>query len=199
MTITYIYGTSLYVNITNRCTNSCEFCVRTTSDGFYSDDPLWLEREPTRAEILEDILARSLSDFGELVFCGYGEPTMRLSDMLWVARRVKAVSEIPVRLNTNGHCNLIYGDDMSPLFEGAVDVISISLNTADAVSYDRICHSVYGEDAYGAVIDFAARVKEFVPKTILSVVRGTISEDDIDVCKKTAEDAGVGLRVRELV
>ena len=82
MTITYEVGNGLYVNVTNRCTNACEFCVRQTADGTYGE--LWLEKEPTKQEILDDILARDLSAYNELVFCGYGEPTVRLHDILWV-------------------------------------------------------------------------------------------------------------------
>ncbi len=199
MTITYIYNNSIYVNPTNRCTNNCDFCVRTTSDGFYSGDPLWLEREPTINEMYEDIIKRNPQLYNELVFCGYGEPTMRLADIIWVARKVKMFCDIKIRLNTNGHCNLIYGEDMTPLFEGAFDIVSVSLNTADAVSYDKVCHSVYGEEAYDSVIDFAAKVKEFVPVTILSVVRTTISDEDIEKCRIIAEKAGVQFRIRELV
>lgn len=199
MTITYIYGKSLYVNITNRCTNSCEFCIRTHNDGFYCKDPLWLEREPTREEILSDISARNPDNYKELVFCGYGEPTRRLADMLWVCRKVKEKYSVPIRLNTNGQVNLIYGDDMTPLFEGATDVVSVSLNTANAADYERICHSDYGEDAYPALIDFARRVRPFVRQVILTVVRTTISDSDIEVCRKIADETGVELRVRELI
>lgn len=199
MTITYIYGKSLYVNITNRCTNNCDFCIRTHNDGFYSKDPLWLEREPTREEILSDISGRNPDTYKELVFCGYGEPTRRLADMLWVCRKVKEKYSVPIRLNTNGHCNLIYGDDMTPLFEGAIDVVSVSLNTANAADYERICHSDYGEDAYPALIDFARRVRPFVRQVVLTVVRTTIFENDIEICRKIAEENGVELRVRELI
>jgi len=199
LTITYEYGSSLYVNITNRCPNNCDFCVRTHADGFYSENSLWLEREPSRYEILNDILSHDLSSYAELVFCGYGEPTERLPDMIWVCRNVKAASSIPIRLNTNGQCNLIWKGDMSPLFEDAFDTVSVSLNAADAKTYDEVCHSVYGEDAYAALIDFASRVKEFVPKTMFSVVRTTIPEDDLQKCREIAEKAGVSLRIRELV
>ena len=99
MTITYEVGTGLYVNVTNRCTNSCEFCVRSVADGTYGE--LWLTREPTKDEILEDILKRDLSLYTELVFCGYGEPTLRLYDILEVARAVKEKSSIKIRINSH--------------------------------------------------------------------------------------------------
>ena len=199
MTITYIYGGSLYVNITNRCPNACDFCVRTHNDGFYSEDSLWLDCEPTRQEILDDILRHDLAAFDELVFCGYGEPTCRLDDMLWVCRAVRRVSNIRIRLNTNGQANLICGRDTAPDFEGALDIVSISLNAADAAGYQALCHSEYGEAAYASLLDFAAEVKRYVPEVMLTVVRTTIPDEEIDRCRGIAAGVGVSLRVRELV
>ena len=129
MTITYTVGDSLYVNSTNRCSNSCEFCVRSHGEELYGD--LWLDREPTKEEMLADIEKRNLSDYKELVFCGYGEPTERLDDILWVCRELKKKYTIPTRINTNGHADLINKRDTAPEFEGCFDVVSISLNTAN--------------------------------------------------------------------
>ena len=84
MTITYILGGKLYVNLTNRCPNACDFCLRTHGDGVGDAASLWLDREPTREEIWDDLKKRDLTQYPELIFCGYGEPTGRLEDMLWV-------------------------------------------------------------------------------------------------------------------
>ena len=137
MTITYTVGDSLYVNTTNRCSNSCEFCVRSHGEELYGD--LWLDREPTKEEILADIEARTLSDYKELVFCGYGEPTERLDDILWVCRKVKENNDVKIRINTNGHSDLINGRDTTPEFKDCFDTVSISLNCADAKSYQAVC------------------------------------------------------------
>ena len=187
MTITYTVGDSLYVNTTNRCSNSCEFCVRSHGEELYGD--LWLESEPTREEILADINSRTLCDYKELVFCGYGEPTERL----------KEKNDVKIRINTNGHSDLINGRDTAPEFEGCFDTVSISLNCADAKSYQAVCHSQFGEASFDALIDFARRVKEYVPNVVLSVVRGSIPDSDIDVCQKIADSVGVTLRVREML
>ncbi len=114
MTITYEYGKNLYVNLTNRCPNRCEFCLRTHSSGSIYADDLWLEREPTKEEILEDIKKRDLSQYQQLVFCGYGEPTCRLEDVLWLCDRVKEFSPIDMRLNTNGLSDRINGRHTAP-------------------------------------------------------------------------------------
>ena len=197
MTITYTVGDSLYVNTTNRCSNSCDFCVRSHGEELYGD--LWLDREPTKEEILADIEARDLTAYPELVFCGYGEPTERLDDILWVCRAIKAKHSIKIRVNTNGHSNLINKRDTTPEFAGCFDTVSISLNCANAKSYQEVCHSEFGEASFDALIDFARRVKAYVPTVILSVVRGSIPDSDIDICQQIADGVGVTLRVREML
>ncbi len=199
MTIVYTYGNGLYVNLTNRCTNACEFCVRQQGSGIYGSDSLWLEREPTKEEALQAILEANLSQFSELVFCGYGEPTCRLHDLLWIAREVKARYDIPIRVNTNGHASLIYGENTGPWFAGAVDTVSISLNAPDAQSYVRICHPEFGEDAYEGMLTFARQVKDYVPHTAFSVVRGSMSDADLEQCIKMAQEMGIEIRIREMI
>lgn len=197
MTITYESGDGIYVNITNRCTNSCEFCVRSSGDGIYGD--LWLEREPTKEEIAADILNRDLDKYTELVFCGYGEPTIRLYELLYAAKKVREVSDIPIRINTNGHANLINNRDVTPELYGLVDVLSISLNNASAADYVRVCRPIYGEAAYDAIFDFAKKAKQYVKRVVLSVVRGAILDKDIETCRMAAKNIGVELRVREYI
>jgi len=193
MTITYRFGTGLYLNITNRCSCSCSFCIRTLGDSVGDADSLWLEREPSREEVLEDILKRDLTEYSEIVFCGYGEPTERLDDMLWICARLKDADAPPIRLNTNGHASLIAGYDTAPLFTGLVDTVSISLNAATADEYNSLCKPVFGIEAYQGMLDFASRVKEHVPNVILSIVGGTT---DTEACRKVAEAIGLPFRVR---
>ena len=111
MCITYTVERGLYINVTNRCSNRCEFCIRNNGDGAYGSESLWLEREPTLEEIISDIAKRDLSQFDEVVFCGYGEPTERLEVIREVALWIRSKSDIQIRLNTNGHANLIWGQE----------------------------------------------------------------------------------------
>ena len=199
MTITYEVGSALYVNITNRCSNRCSFCIRNNGDGAYGSDSLWLEKEPTPEEILASITARDLSQYTELVFCGYGEPTERLEDMIYVAKQVKAMCALPIRVNTNGQSSLLYGRDTAPMFAGAFDTVSISLNAPTAEEYDRVCHSRFGLLAFDGLLDFAARVKNYVPNVMLTVVDVALSLTEIEQCKQIAERVGVPLRVRKYI
>lgn len=200
MCITYIVEGKLYVNITNRCSNRCEFCIRKNGDGAYGSDSLWLEREPTREEIIKSIFSHDLADFSELVFCGYGEPTYRLDDAVAVAREVKGrYHDIKIRINTNGQSDLILDRDTAPDFAGAFDVVSISLNTPNREKYQSLCHSVYGEKSFDALLLFALRVKNYVPLVQLSAVKQTLSNEEIEICKNISESLGVTLRLRDYI
>ena len=197
MTITYKIENSLYLNITNRCTNHCTFCVRNNLDGVVDGLNLWLEREPTVDEVLEDISKQEISKYKEFVFCGYGEPLMRTSDLIEICKKLKAIYNMPIRINTNGQGNLINGYDITPLLEGLVDTISISLNAKDKQAYQTLCLSDFGETAFEGILDFAAKCKKNIPHVVLSVV-DLISEEDIQACKWIAEGIGVDFRVRHL-
>ncbi len=200
MCITYIVDGSLYVNMTNKCSNRCDFCIRNNGDGAYGSDSLWLEREPTLEEVLKSVFSRDLESFSELIFCGYGEPTYRLADAVAVAKAVKAKHpKMKIRINTNGHSDLILGKDTAPMYKGAFDTVSISLNTPSSERYQEICHSIFGEESHAALISFAKRVKDYVTTVILSVVRETLTEAEIEECKSIAEAAGVTLRIRDYI
>lgn len=202
MTVTYKVDGGLYVNLTNRCPNRCEFCIRNNGDGAYGSDPLWLLHEPTEEETLADIFSRGdlAGKYRELVFCGYGEPTCRIDTMISVAKEVKRrFPSLRIRVNTNGEGKLINGRDIAPDFSGVIDSVSVSLNTPDAKEYTALCHPVYGNSAFPAILDFAREVKEYVPEVAFSVVRQTLTEEQLKKCFDIAAACGVSLRVRELI
>ena len=200
MTVTYEVEGTLYVNITNACTNRCDFCIRNNADGAYGSNSLWLEREPTRDMIIDSILESSPEKYREIVFCGYGEPTARLKVMIEAARAVKQrYPDIKIRVNTNGQSDLIHGKNTAPMYQGAIDSVSISLNAPTAEGYDAICHSVYGKSAFDAIIKFAKNVKEYVPKVAFSVVGDFLSSEDVEACRNIAREIGVDIRVRDYI
>ncbi len=200
MTITYICGNSLYINLTNRCSNSCAFCVRDKHDNVNGQDDLWLEREPAVEEIKEDIKRRNLSDFDMVVFCGFGEPFMRFDDCLAVAKWIKEVyGDIKIRVNTNGQGSLIAGRDITPEMKGYFDIVSISLNTDTAEKYQILCQSDFGQEAFYGLIEFAKNAKKYVSEVIFSVVDRTVTAEEIESCRKIAKDCGVTFRVRDYI
>lgn len=200
MTITYELGDALYVNLTNRCSNACTFCVRNEHDSVNGKDPLWLDREPTVEEIKADFLTRDLDKYTSVVFCGYGEPTMRFDDMVQVAKWLKEQKpNLPIRLNTNGHANLICNRDVTPELKGCFDCVSISLNAENPEKYQTLCLSEFGgETSFYGLLEFARLAKNYVPEVVLSVV-DVMPSEEIENCRKIAEECGVKFRVREFI
>ena len=204
MTITYEYEGALYVNLTNRCNCACEFCLRQgkAEGSIYTEDSLWLEREPTREEALDSFLSREVCAYREIVFCGYGEPTYRLDDLLWLVDRLKerfGDKLPPVRINTNGHANLINGRDVCSELYGRIDTVSISLNATNAADYVALCHPVQGEEAWQAMRDFAWECTAYVPNVVLTIVDKDKTPQEIERCRQIAEGLGVELRVRSFI
>ncbi|MCQ2436184.1 MAG: TatD family nuclease-associated radical SAM protein [Clostridia bacterium] len=197
MIITYEHGNGLYINLTNHCSNRCDFCVRSHGDTIYGN--LWLDREPSVDEVWQSITQRGLENYSEVVFCGYGEPTERLADMCELARRIRQTSDIQIRVNTNGQSDLINGRPTAKDFDGLFDVVSISLNNSDGEKYDAVCHSRFGVGAYDALVRFASNVRPYVGKVVLSVVDTTLTEEDKAICAETAKRVGAEFRVREYI
>lgn len=193
--ITYELGDNLYINLTNRCTNKCSFCVKEYSDGIGGQN-LWIENEPASEEIINEI--GDPSRYKEIVFCGFGEPVLRLEQILEVSRHLKKNYGSRIRINTNGQGNLVYGTNIVPLFEGLVDVISVSLNAKNAEDYQKLCKSGYGEEAFYEVLEFIKECKQYIPEVVVTVV-DVIPPEDIEMCRIIAEELGVGFKVRHFI
>ena len=188
--IAYRIRDSLYLNITNRCTNKCSFCVKFRSD-FVKGHRLRLDYEPSVEEIKNAI--GDPKKFSEIVFCGYGEPLQRLDTVKIISRWVKEQGG-RVRINTNGHANLIHKRNILPELEGIVDSISISLDAHDEETYNKICKPVY-KNAFNEILQFTRLAKGVIPEVRVSVV--ALEDVDLDKCKAIAEELGVPLRIRE--
>jgi TatD DNase family protein len=189
--ITYPIRNSLYLNITNRCTAACTFCVRYHTD-FVKGHNLRLRDEPTAEELIKEI--GDPKRFTEIVFCGYGEPLLRLDVVKAVAADVKRRGGT-VRVDTNGHANLIHKRNVLPELAGLVDAVSVSLNAQDAALYDKISQPKFGAITYEAVKDFIREAKRHIPDVTVTVV--SLPEVDIEACRKIADGLGVKFRVRE--
>ncbi len=198
MVITYPLKSGLYVNLTNRCPCACVFCLRQNSPGVFGTDSLWLDHEPSVDEVVSSIASRNLDDFTELVFCGYGEPTERLDDLLAVAKHVKGVRpDMLVRINTNGLSDLIHGRPTAARLKGLVDTVSISLNTPDPEEYLKVCRPKFGMGSWQAMLDFAASCKEYVPDIVMTIVGEPVTTPEVQAkCKAITDRLGVRLRIR---
>ncbi len=186
---TYKIGQKIYINLTNKCTNNCDFCIRHTSDGVGGYN-LWLKKEPTAKEITE-YLDNHRKD---VVFCGYGEPTIKIEELKEIAKFVKSYGG-HVRLNTNGHGSVYHNRDIAKELDGLVDEASISLNDSDAQKYESVVHSEYSEKGFDYMLEFAKDCIKYGIKVTLSVV-DVISKEDIEKCRKIAHDMGAEFRLR---
>lgn len=196
MTITYPVKTGIYVNMTNRCPCACTFCLRHNGEGVYGSDCLWLDREPTVQEVCDSIDTWDLSKYNEIVFCGYGEPTERLYDLLEVAKYIKSKSDIKIRINTNGLADLIWNEKTAPKLEGLIDTVSVSLNATNKEEYLKVVRPKFGIDSYDAMLNFTKDCSKYVPNVVMTVVDVVTSKEEQEICGKICESVGAILRVR---
>lgn len=195
-TITYVYGDKIYLNLTNKCSNNCEFCIRRNNDGLL-DYYLWLDKEPTADEVIADLEKYELNKYDEAVFCGFGEPLYAIDVLIETADWLKAHG-VKTRLNTNGQAGLISGPDTALKLKGRIDTVSISLNASDAEKYQKICHCKFNEEGFFEMLRFAVQCKKEGIRTVLSVV-DVIGEEEVEKCRKVAKNVGVDFRVRTYV
>ncbi|HXI09476.1 MAG TPA: TatD family nuclease-associated radical SAM protein, partial [Thermodesulfobacteriota bacterium] len=190
--IAYPIRNSLYLNITNRCTNYCTFCAKFKSytvKGHY----LRLGTEPTFEEVLAAVGDDALK-YDEIVFCGFGEPLIRLDLVRKVGMHFKRMG-CKIRIDTDGLANLVHGRNVLPelMF---VDVISVSMNAPDSETYQKLVKTPFGDAAFPAILYFLREAKKYIHKVVASVV--AVPGLDIEACRKVAEDdIGVVFRVRD--
>lgn len=198
MTILYKVHNNLYVNLTNKCPCACTFCLRQNMDtvSAIDDRSLWLEHDPSLEEVIAAFADYDMTQFNEVVFCGYGEPTERLDVLLKVASYVKENFGNGTRINTNGMANLIWKRDTTPEFAGLIDTVSISLNTPDPVKYQQLVRCKFGDESFQAMLTFAQDVKKYVSKVVMTTVDTTLTKEEEEACAKICQDLGVTYRIR---
>lgn len=194
-TIYYEAHNNLYLNLTNRCSADCVFCIRNFADGVYGYD-LRLSKEPSIEELLEALEGLDLSNYREIVFTGLGEPTLRFDVVLAVTRWLKNRG-IRVRLDTNGHAALINPelDVVSELKKAGLDSVSVSLNAESEDKYNKLCRPIH-KNAYRSMLDFVKRAREAGISTRVTVVK--IPEIDVEKCRKLSEELGSEFHIRTL-
>ena len=182
-----------YLNITNRCTLRCAFCPKFNGSWNVQGYELRMHQEPEVAAIIQ--AAGNPTEYKEVVFCGLGEPTIRLYPLLEAAKRLRREGA-RIRINTDGLANLIHGRDVTPDMEGVIDALSISLNAQDEFTYNQHCRPQQ-PGAYGSMLDFAERVRYFVPDITMTAING-LPGVDVVACEKIAQKLGVKFRRRVL-
>ncbi|MEM0008311.1 MAG: TatD family nuclease-associated radical SAM protein [Candidatus Bathyarchaeia archaeon] len=197
--VVYWLGENLYLNITNKCSNKCYFCLRNFRNGVGGFN-LKLEKEPAVSEIiaeLENVI--NWRNWREIVFCGFGEPLMRLDCVLevsrWIRRHYGKI--VTLRVDTNGQALLLNEgrEVVEELKMAGVDKISVSLNAHDKETYNQVCKPTF-ENAFESVIEFVKKARELLDVEITAV---RIPEVDIQKVEEIARQMGVKFRVREYI
>ncbi len=165
--IVYKIRNSLYINLTNKCTNKCIFCGK-NKDFFVKGHYLRIEKEPTLEEILANI-PENLQDLDEVVYCGYGEPTLRLDLIKSLTPHLRERGVKKIRLNTDGLANLREKRDVTLELSNLIDAVSISLNASDEESYNKICNPQI-EGAFRSLIDFIKSAKKHIKDVTVTAV-----------------------------
>ena len=197
---TYVYTLdgNLYINLTNKCSNGCDFCVRNERASYYGNY-LWLKNgDPTVEKVISAANGfGDLSRFKEAVFCGFGEPTYKVAEMVALCDffHEKGLS---TRLNTNGQGNLINKRDIVPELKGKIDLVNVSLNASCAEKYQPICRSQFGESGFAGLIEFAKNCKRAGVNCRFSIV-DCIGEEEVEACKRLAESVKIPLYVRKYI
>lgn len=192
-TIAYQIDDRLYLSITDHCTLDCDFCPKTRGDFQVGGYDLRMDHRPSAEELIAAI--GDPRRYAEVVFCGYGEPTLRLNVLLEVAAAVKQVG-VRVRVDTDGLSNLVHKDDTLPELGRVVDALSVSLNAQDEATYERHCRPNL-PGSYQAMLEFVRRAPEYVPEVTATAIEG-LDGVDIDACRRLAEGLGVRFRKRAL-
>lgn len=196
--LVYSLENKIYINLTNRCTNECIFCLRQDKDDVCGQE-LWLESEDfTADDVIEQLKKFELTD--EVVFCGYGEPLLKFEVLRQVATYIKKnYPDVKIRINTNGHANFVYKENVVKDLVGLVDEISVSLNASNSEEYDELSQPKF-ENAYEEVKKFIKCCSACGIKTDASIVDGYKGRRlDVKKCEQIADELGAKLRVREWI
>lgn len=196
MNILYPIENSLYVNITNQCPCKCVFCIRLESNEVGGSGSLWLDHEPTIEEVKESFKKYDLNNFEEIVFCGYGEPLVRINEVVEISKYIKSLSDIKIRVNTNGLSDLIHEKETAIMLKDIIDSVSISLNAPNKEVYNKVTRPKFGEKSFDYMLKFAKDCKNYVKDVALSVV-DEISEEEIEQSKEVANNLQIPLRIRQ--
>ena len=189
---------NLYINLTNRCNCACTFCLRQKKKMAESSS-LWLKEEPTVDEVKNALEKEVPWEYvADIVFCGFGEPTLRQKELTELLHYVKEThGEHKTRLNTNGLGDLANGRGIAADFAGVLDTVSISLNASNETRYLELTRAKYGAESFGAMLKFAQSCKKYVPNVIMTVVDNVEDGAEIAKCRAICDKYGLTLRVRE--
>ena len=195
--LVYFLDGNIYINLTNLCTNDCVFCIRALKDDVVGANLRLSDESVSVEDIIEQLKAMEAKISQEIVFCGYGEPLIKLEEVKQVARYIKEnYPNVKVRVNTNGQANLIHKRNIVPELVGLIDKVSVSLNAQNRELYNELAMPKF-ENAYESLKEFIREcVKNGIDTTATVVTGYKHYPVDIDECKKITSELGAKFRER---
>jgi TatD DNase family protein len=190
-TISYVFGDSLYLNITNRCTMACPYCIKHKWANKFNGNDLKLEKEPSAKEVIESI--GDPKKYKEVIFCGYGDALIRIAEVKEISKWIKEQGG-KVRINTAGLANAYHTKSVLPELKDLVDVISVSLNGSNPKEHNKINNPMFKEKSFGEIIEFVKDAKKYIPEVVVTAVE--FSGFDTSKVKEIADNLGVRFRAR---
>lgn len=197
-TYAYIVDKNIYINLTNRCTNDCTFCIRKNGDGAYGSNSLWLSNEPNAFDVLDAIDELFFENCQSFVFCGYGEPMLRFNEIIQISLILKNRYGLPIRINTNGQALLWLNNTEMEKMHDVIDCVSISLNAPNSDSYNNICRPA-NSNAFSSILEFAELCKHHVPSVVFTVVEDFLDKYELAMCQAIADRMTIPLRIRKYI
>lgn len=195
--LAYLLDGKVYINLTNSCTNDCVFCIRSIKEDVVGAN-LFLNTENVKAEdVIAQLEAMHDKLSSEIIFCGYGEPMLKLEVIKQVAKYIKEkYPNTILRINTNGHANLVYKRNVLPELKGLIDKFSVSLNGENEEVYNELSQP-HIEGAYEGVKEFIAlAVKEGFDTTATIVTGYKNYKVDMPKCIEITKELGANFRER---
>ncbi len=192
-TLVYTIGNNLYINLTDRCTLACEFCPKIQGSMDVHEYNLLLSHRHGAEEYIEKI--GDPAQYGEIVFCGFGEPTLRIKELLKIATYCKQAGA-RVRVNTDGLGNLVNKRNILPELAKCVDALSVSMNAQNEKIYDQHCVPAL-KGSFDSMLDFLRLAPEYISDTTATAIDG-LEGVDINACEAKAKQLSVKFRRRVL-
>ncbi|MDR0977590.1 MAG: TatD family nuclease-associated radical SAM protein [Endomicrobium sp.] len=189
--ISYLFGDNIYLNITNRCTMSCPYCIKYKWENDFNGNDLKLDREPSVDEVIKSI--GNPKEYKEVIFCGYGDALIRIEEVKEIAGWIKKHGG-KVRINTAGLANAYHGRNILPGLKGLIDVISVSLNGSNPDEHNKINKPMFKEKSFNKIIEFVEEAKKYIPEVVITAVE--FPNFDTSKVKQIAERLGVNFRAR---
>lgn len=154
-----------------------------------------METDPTPDQLSKAIRDEWNINYNDVAIVGFGEPLLNIDGTLAATKTLKSLTYLPIRINTNGQALLTYPNRDIPkeLANAGISRVQVSLNAQDAETYQHLCRSEFGSEAYESILDFTKRCRDLMEVEI-SIL--DLPGVDIEACQEIANSLDADFHVR---